>query len=103
MCLEYFPGTMMPLGQLKTMKYEGKTPLMQYNEYVIHNPEQICIRYIVMFDGWACLGVAVECSPPLGWSQDSWHTYGPALHSLYIDLNVQFSIVVVECWRIRCV
>ncbi|XP_076464084.1 poly [ADP-ribose] polymerase tankyrase-like isoform X2 [Babylonia areolata] len=44
-------GTTMPLGQLKPMTYEGKTPYMQYNEYVIHDPKQICIRYIIMFDG----------------------------------------------------
>ena len=53
---------MMPLGQLKSMKYEGKTPLMQYNEYIIHNPQQICIRYIVMFDGWGPPGQQKDCS-----------------------------------------
>ncbi|KAL8622949.1 hypothetical protein ACOMHN_027070 [Nucella lapillus] len=44
-------GPTMPLGQLKQMAYEGKTPVVQYNEYVIHDPRQICIRYVVMFDG----------------------------------------------------
>ncbi|XP_070180050.1 poly [ADP-ribose] polymerase tankyrase-like isoform X2 [Littorina saxatilis] len=44
-------GTFMPLGQLKHIKYEGRVSLMQHNEYVIHNPKQICVRYMIMFDG----------------------------------------------------
>ncbi|XP_025104527.1 LOW QUALITY PROTEIN: tankyrase-like protein [Pomacea canaliculata] len=43
-------GATIPLGQLKHMNY-AKPPQMPYNEYVIHDPSQICLRYLVMFDG----------------------------------------------------
>lgn len=43
-------GATMPLGQLKSMTYT-KPPLMPYNEYIVHDSTQICIRYLVMFDG----------------------------------------------------